>query len=274
MMRSLWSAASGMKAEQTAVDNIANNIANVNTLGYKEQTAQFKTLLYQTSQAMTTTRNGTNKPGSAQVGLGTRVASINASYTQGAQLESDNPMACCINGAGFYRVSGPDGNNYYTRSGDFYWATSTDADQLVLTDTNGNPVLDTENQRIYLPSGVASSNVAVGTDGRIQYRNSDGTYTDTAQSIALYQFPNDTGLEKTSNNLLAATLASGDPILETDDATNIVRSSINQGYIEGSNVNIADEMVSLIVSQRAYESNSKAITTSDSMLQTANELKR
>ncbi len=274
MMRSLWSAASGMKAEQTAVDNIANNIANVNTLGYKEQTVQFKTLLYQTSQAQTTTANGTNKPGSAQVGLGTRVASINAAYTQGAQLESDNPMACCINGAGFYRVSGPDGNNYYTRSGDFYWATSTDAAQLVLTDTNGNPVMDTNNQRIFLPSGVASDNVAVGTDGRIQYRNSDGTYTDTGQSIALYQFPNATGLSKTSNNLLSATLSSGDPILETADAPNIVRSTINQGYIEGSNVNIADEMVSLIVSQRAYESNSKAITTSDSMLQTANELKR
>ena len=274
MLRSLWSAASGMKAEQTAVDNIANNIANVNTLGYKEQTVQFKTLLYQTSQAQTTTANGTNKPGSAQVGLGTRVASINASYTQGAQLESDNPMACCINGAGFYRVSGPDGNNYYTRSGDFYWATSTDASQLVLTDTNGNPVMDTENQRIFLPSGVASSNVAVGTDGQIQYRNNDGTYTNTGQSIALYQFPNAVGLEKTSNNLLAATLSSGDPILETDGAQNIVRSTIAQGYIEGSNVSIADEMVGLIVSQRAYESNSKAITTSDSMLQVANELKR
>lgn len=274
MMRALWSAASGMKAEQTAVDNIANNIANVNTLGYKEQTAQFKTLLYQTLQAQTTTANGTNKPSSAQVGLGTRVASINASYTQGAQLESDNPMACCINGSGFFAVTGPDGNTYYTRAGDFIWATSADEGQLVLTDPNGNPVLDQQGQRFFLPAEVSSNNVMVGDTGTIQYRNADGTYTDTGQTIALYQFPNTTGLEKTANNLLAATISSGEAIAEWEGDNTIIPSTIAQGYIEGSNVNIADEMVSLIVSQRAYESNSKAITTSDSMLQTANELKR
>ncbi len=273
MMRALWSAASGMKIEQTAVDNIANNLANVNTLGYKEQTAQFKTLLYQTLQAQTTTANGTNKPSSAQVGLGARVASINASYTQGAQLESDNPMACCINGNGFFAIQGADGNTYYTRSGDFLWATSAEEGELVLTDPNGNPVLDQEGERFLLPEGVSSNNVIVGTDGSVSYRNSDGTYTDLGQTIALVQFPNTTGLEKTSDNLLAATVSSGEAITEWD-SDGVIPSTIAQGYIEGSNVNIADEMVSMIVSQRAYESNSKAITTSDSMLQTANELKR
>lgn len=276
MMRALWSAASGMKAEQTAVDNISNNIANVNTLGYKEQTAQFKTLLYQTLQAQTTTANGTNKPSSAQVGLGTRVASINASYTQGAQLESDNPMACCINGNGFFAVTGPDDNTYYTRSGDFLWATTQKEGELILTDPNGNPVQDTKGQTIKLPSTVSSNNVSVGTDGSIKYRDpkEKNGYKDTGQKIALFQFPNTTGLEKTSNNLLQATLASGAAMPEEGANNTLTKSTISQGYIEGSNVNIADEMVSLIVSQRAYESNSKAITTSDSMLQTANELKR
>ena len=275
MMRALWAGASGMKAEQTAVDNIANNLANVNTLGYKEQTAQFKTLLYQNLQAQTTTANGTNKPSSAQVGLGTRIASINASYTQGAQLESDNPMACCINGDGFFKVTGPDGLDYYTRSGDFLWATSNEEDRLVLTDPNGNPVLDQNNERIYLPENVSSNNVSVGTDGSIQYRDpsAENGFTDTGQKLALYQFPNTTGLEKTANNLSATTISSGEALPEWE-TENLIRSTIDQGYIEGSNVSIADEMVSMIVSQRAYESNSKSITTSDSMLQTANELKR
>lgn len=276
MMRALWSAASGMKIEQTAVDNIANNLANVNTLGYKEQTAQFKTLLYQNLQAQTTTANGTNKPSSAQVGLGARVASINASYTQGAQLESDNPMACCINGNGFFAVTGPDQQTYYTRSGDFLWATSNEDGQLVLTDPNGNPIQDREGERILLPENISSNNVSVGSDGSIMYRDptSDTGFTDTGQFIALYQFPNTTGLEKTANNLSMSTISSGQAIAEWDADATLTPSTIAQGYIEGSNVNIADEMVSMIVSQRAYESNSKAITTSDSMLQTANELKR
>ena len=139
MVRSLWTAASGMKAQQTSVDTIANNLANVNTTGYKSQTTQFKTLLYQTMQEASTTANGDTKPTTAQVGLGARVASINSIYTQGAELASDNKMAMYINGRGFFSVTGEDGGTYYTRNGDFDWALD-DNGTRVLTNSEGNKV--------------------------------------------------------------------------------------------------------------------------------------
>ena len=274
MVRSLWTGAAGMKAQQTSVDTIANNLANVNTTGYKTQSTQFKSLLYQTIQTVSTTSDGTEKPTSAQVGLGSRVAAINASYTQGAMLASDNNMALCIEGSGFFAVQGVDGGTYYTRNGDFSWATSTNAGQLVLTDDEGHPVLDTAGNRITLPSGVGTTSVTVGTDGAVAYRLADGTIVRTGQSVGLYQFDNPKGLEKMSDNLLEATASSGAPINEATTALNITPSTIAQGYLEGSNVNVADEMVNLIIAQRAYEMNSKAITTSDTMLDEANQLKR
>ena len=151
MMRSLWTGASGMKAQQTSVDTIANNLANVNTTGFKSQSTQFKSLLYQELQERTTTANGNPKPTNAQVGLGARVASINTSYTQGAQLASANNMACCINGSGFFAVSGEDGGTYYTRNGDFNWSLNN-AGGLILTNAQGNPVLDRNGQWIELPA--------------------------------------------------------------------------------------------------------------------------
>lgn len=274
MLRSLWSAASGMRAEQTSVDTIANNIANVNTTAYKAQQTQFNTLLYQTLQQATTTANGDTKPTSAQVGLGTRVASINANYTQGAELASDNPMACFISGDGFFQVAGAGGERMYRHDGDFMWATTANAGQLALTNSNGNFVLDRNGQNITIPSTVSANTVAVSREGEITYRNPNGTTTNTGRFIALYQFPNPTGLDKTSGNLLRETVSSGAPIREDQGGNALIRSQIDQGYLEGSNVNIADEMVDLIVSQRAYELNSRAITTSDSMLQTANQLKQ
>lgn len=272
-MRALWSAASGMRAEQTSVDTISHNIANVNTMGYKEQTTQFKTLLYQTLQAETTTANGETKPTAAQVGLGTRIASINSSYTQGAQLDSDNPMALCINGNGFFSVQAMDGTTLYTRDGNFSWMTTEDPDTLVLANPNGNMVLDTEGKVITCPAG-SGENVSVSREGEVGYLTEDGKYVETGQQIALYQFPNPVGLEKVSGNLLQETEASGEAINEATTDRQIIFSTMSQGYLEGSNVNMADEMVELIISQRAYEMNSKAIQTSDSMLQTANQLKQ
>ena len=122
MMRSLWTGAAGMKAQQTSVDTIANNLANVNTTGYKAQSTEFKSLLYQTLQTETTTSNGDPKPTTAQVGLGARVASLNSNFTQGAMLKSDNHMALCISGKGFYALRGADNEVYYSRAGDFGWA--------------------------------------------------------------------------------------------------------------------------------------------------------
>jgi len=274
MLRSLWTGAVGMKSQMTALDTVANNLANVNTTGYKTQSTQFKSLLYQTIQTETTTSNGDPKPTTAQVGLGARVASINSAYTQGAMLASDNNMALTISGSAFFAVSGVDGGTYYTRNGDFGWSTSDDANTLVLTDSNGYPVLDTQGNGVTLPVGAGADSVTVSSTGVVAYKLADGTYVETGQTIGLYQFSNPNGLEKTSNNLLQATEASGDPINEATTNLNITTSTIAQGYLEGSNVNVADEMVNMIITQRAYEMNSKVITTSDTMLETANNLRR
>ena len=141
MMRALWSAASGMRAEQTSVDTISNNIANVNTTGFKSQSVEFKNLLYQTIQTKTTSANGDTKPGNAQVGLGTRVSSLNTSFTQGAFFASESDTAFAIGGEGFFGIKGGDGKTYYTRNGNFGWTLASNGGNMLAT-TDGNPVLD------------------------------------------------------------------------------------------------------------------------------------
>ena len=271
MMRALWSAASGMKGQQVSVDTIANNLANVNTTAYKAQSTQFKTLLYQTMQSSSTNAQGETKPTSAQVGLGTRVASINSSFTQGAQLANDSPTAMCIDGNGFFAVQ--DGEEtHYTRNGNFNWALDANGNK-VLTTAEGYKVLDQAGKEITVPNTVEKGFAVNPDDASISYQNPDGTYTNTGQNIALYQFTNRVGLEKIGENLYDETNASGEPMGEWN-TNGIIRSAVLQNYLEGSNVNVADEMVNLIISQRAYEMNSKAITTSDTMLEQANNLKR
>lgn len=273
MMRSLWTAASGMKAEQVNVDTIAHNISNVNTVGYKTQSTQFKTLLYQTLRAESTSANGEIKPTSAQVGLGTRVASLNSLYTDGAMTANDSPTALCLTGQGFFSIRGIDGQTvYYTRNGDFQWSLNQGG-QRVLSTSNGLSVLDTNGNPILLPADAGADAVAFGQDGAVAYRDAAGNYVQTGQILGIYQFQNPNGLDKMAYSLLGQTDASGAPMLE---ATNpgLTPTTVNQGYLEGSNVNVADEMVNLIIAQRAYELNSKAITTSDTMLEQANNLKR
>ena len=272
MMRSLWSAASGMKAQQTNVDTIANNIANVNTTGYKAQTTQFKTLLYQTLATATTSANGESKPTSAQVGLGTRVASLNTVFAQGSMLASTSTSDFGIDGNGFFGVLNASGETIYTRNGSFVWALNEDG-ALQLTTGEGYAVLDTEGEAITLPDGVTSGQVQVSQTGQIGYTDADGEYQDMGVTIGLWQFNNPTGLEKVGNSYYGVTAASGEAMSEADN-DNLVASTIYQGYLEGSSVQVADEMVNLIVAQRAYELNSKAITTSDEMLEQANNLKR
>ncbi|SDB29574.1 flagellar basal-body rod protein FlgG [Pseudobutyrivibrio sp. YE44] len=272
MVRSLWSGASGMKGQQIQVDTIANNLANVNTTGFKAQTAQFKTLLYQTLQAQSTNAQGETKPTSAQVGLGTRVASLNANFTQGAQLASDSKTALCMIGEGFFAVQ--DGEEtHYTRNGNFTWAIDTDGSKI-LTTAEGYRVLDTTGNPIRLPATAGELGFGVNIDdGSISYKDAAGNIIQTGQSIARYQFTNRVGLDKIGENLYDQSAASGEPIPEWSTA-GVITSQIAQGYLEGSNVNVADEMVNLIIAQRAYEMNSKAITTSDTMLEQANNLKR
>ncbi len=272
MMRALWSAASGMKGQQTAVDTIANNLANVNTTSYKSQTTQFKSLLYQTIRSNSTNANGETKPTSVQVGLGTRVSATNSNFTQGPMMASDSNTCFCISGEGFFAINGPGDETLYTRDGNFTWALQQDGTRA-LTDSDGYFVQDREGEPITIPNEAGTEGFTVGEDGAVSYRNPDGTFTTTGQYLALYQFTNRVGLEKVGDNQYRPTQASGEAQSEWD-TDGLTPSSMYQNYYEGSNVNVADEMVNLIVAQRAYELNSKAITTSDTMLEQANNLKR
>lgn len=271
MVRSLWTAATGMISQQTNVDTIANNLANVNTVGYKAEVAEFKSLLYQTIQTKTTTANGENKPVGAQVGLGVRNSAITSIFRQGSLLDSESPTAFAISGHGFFALNGADGETYYTRNGDFHFTTAQNG--MMLANSDGLPVLDTTGKPIVLGTQYVASKIGVNSEGQLTYPGEDGVPQLMDIQIGVYQFTNPSGLEKVDSTMYAASSASGEAINEaTND--NVQKSEIVQGYLEGSGVQVADEMVNLIVAQRAYEMNSKAITTTDEMLQQANQLKR
>lgn len=272
MVRSLWSAATGMNAQQTNLDTIANNLSNVNTTGYKTQVAEFKSLLYQVLQTETTTANGDPKPTSSQVGLGTRTSSINSIFRQGPLLMSDSDTAFAIEGDGFFAIRGTDGNTYYTRNGDFTWATANGGG-LILTNMDGLPVLSSTGQTITLSSNYVANRVTVTADGTICYPDERNNPQSLGMSIGVYQFNNAGGLVRQGNSLWAVSEASGEAMNEANNR-NLKPSNVVSGYLEGSNVQVADEMVNMIVAQRAYEMNARAITTTDEMMQTANNLKR
>ncbi|MCR5374745.1 MAG: flagellar hook-basal body protein [Lachnospiraceae bacterium] len=272
MMRALWSAASGMISQQTNVDTIANNISNVNTTGFKADRAEFKSLLYQTMQARTTTANGARKPVPAQVGLGTRLAAISTDFTQGSFTAVDSATAFALQGKGFFAVMGDDGEMYYTRNGDFHWAIGTDG--VTLSTSDGLPVLDSNGEPIVLPEDVSTNQVLwTMNTGEIGYVNAAGEYVALDQQIGVWQFNNPAGLEKVAGTRYRETPASGEAMNELENPQ-LTRTDIKNGYIEASNVQIADEMVNLIVAQRAYEMNSKAIQAADEMLGQANGLRR
>lgn len=271
MVRSLWTAASGMIAQQTNVDTIANNLANVNTNGYKTQVNEFKSLLYQNIQTKTTSANGETKPSSAQVGLGVRNASITSIFKTGSFLASESDTAFALDGDGFFGVRGADGNTYYTRNGNFQFSLATDG--YMLADTDGLPVLDTKGQPITLGEEYVLSQITVTADGSLCYPDESNNPQPIGIQIGLFQFNNPNGLNKLSDSLYEQTAASGEPINEAENQF-VKKTSVIQGYLEGSNVQVVDEMVNMIVAQRAYEMNSKAITASDEMLQQANNLRR
>jgi len=271
MVRSLWTAATGMIAQQTNVDTIANNLANVNTNGYKSQTNEFKSLLYQNIQTKTTSANGEAKPSTAQVGLGVRNASITSNFKTGSFLESTSDTAFALDGRGFFAVRGADGETYYTKNGDFQFSLATSGNMLSTKD--GLPVLDTKGQPIILSEKYIVSNVTVSKDGAICYPDESNNPQPIGVTIGVYQFNNPNGLEKLDSSLYKQTAASGQAINEATN-TDVEKTSVIQGYLEGSNVQIVDEMVNMIVAQRAYELNSKAITASDEMMQQANNLRR
>lgn len=263
MMRALWSAASGMKGQQTQMDIVAHNIANVNTYGGKKVRAEFQDLVYQTLREAGA-QNGADGqyPTALQIGLGTRVAATQRVFTQGALQATDNPTDIGIQGEGFFRVSMPDGTTAYTRDGTW----KLDSNRRMVT-TDGYPIAD----GITIDANAPADSIVISGDGRVSCTPAGGTQQEVGQ-ITLARFVNPAGLTSIGKNLFVVSEASGEAI-EGNPGTDGT-GTLTQGTLEMSNVQIVEEMVNMIVSQRAYESNSKAITTSDSMLEIANSLKR
>ena len=259
-----------MIAQQDAVDTISNNLSNVNTTGYKKETVEFKTLLYSKLQTKTTDNGGNPKPVIGQVGAGVRTSSITSRYTQGPLNPTGNTFDFALEGEGFFRIQMPDGSTAYTRNGVF--TMSIGGDGLTLCTSDGYPVLDEQGEAITFSLDYDATKFTIDEDGKFWYRSSDQMVIDTGVVFGLAQFNNAAGLLKLSSSLLQQTEASGEPMLESEDGA-LKTSKVRSGYVEGSNVETVDEMVNLIVAQRAYEMNSKVIQASDQMLQQANNLR-
>ena len=262
MMRGLWSAASGMSAQQTNIDVIANNLANVNTTGFKAARADFQDLLYQTMQAAgTTAAEGAQVPTGIQVGLGTRCAAVQKMFSPGDLKQTGNPLDLAIEGDGFFSVLTPDGGTAYTRDG----SLKLDGTGRLVT-SEGCAV----QPEISIPPEAES--ITIGRDGTVSVTMPGQSEPQDLGQIALAKFLNPAGLSSIGHNLFLATAASGEAVAGTGGSKGF--GSISQRTLEMSNVRIIDEMVSLIVAQRAYEVSSKAIQASDEMLQMANNLRR
>jgi flagellar basal-body rod protein FlgG len=260
MLRGLWTAASGMAAQQLSVDVIANNLANVNTAGFKKSRPDFQDLMYQTLRLPgATTAAGTQVPTGIQVGMGTKPMGVQKLFSQGDYSQTGNELDLAIEGKGFFKIVSND-EEVYTRAGDF----KTDSEGYVCT-----PGGDRLEPEITIPANTVF--ISVDSTGRLTAFGAGNTELATSD-IKLYTFPNPAGLFSMGRNLYRSTEASGE---ETEGApgTDGV-GTIAQGYLEMSNVNVVEEMVTMIIAQRAYEANSKAIQTSDQMLQMANNIKR
>lgn len=271
MMRSLWTAASGMVSQQMNVDTISNNLANVNTMGYKKSRMEFKSLLYETMQRAGIDENGAGRPVNLQIGHGVRPVGTVKNYSMGNIEMTDNPLDVAIDGDGFFAVLGNDDEILYTRDGSFK-VSMVDGESMLVT-TDGYPILSTDEEPIYIPQDVNISDLLIGEDGFFSYVNAEGETVELGIQMQIVQFPNRAGLEDIGRNLLKPTTASGEPAFEVDGEVNRT-SRLIQRSLESSNVQVVEEMVKLIVAQRAYEISSKAIQTSDDMLSQANQLKR
>ncbi|WP_331773937.1 flagellar basal-body rod protein FlgG [Sulfurospirillum sp. 1612] len=262
MLRSLYTAATGMIAQQTQIDTTSNNIANVNTIGYKKQRAEFADLMYQTMEyAGTSTSATTTSPTGIEVGLGVRPTAVSKLFTQGNFKETGNSLDMAITGQGFFQVELPDGTTAYTRNGSF----KLDADGNMVN-SDGYQLLP----QITIPQDATQ--ISIGTDGTVSVLQAGQTQMSEVGQIELANFVNPAGLHSLGNNDYINTTASGDAITSTPGLNGL--GEIRQQFVEMSNVQLVEEMTDLITGQRAYEANSKAITTSDEMLQTVNGLKR
>lgn len=271
-MRSLWTAATGMSAQQMQVDTIANNLANINTVGFKKERIEFKSLIYEAIREANFTDREDGKPVNLLVGHGVRPVSSAKSFTQGNIERTDNPLDVGIEGEGFYVVQLPSGEHRYTKDGTLKLAIAPGGEELMITNSDGYPILDVEDQPMILPPNTYLANLSVSESGKLSYRRGNVT-EDLGMQFQLVQFFNPLGLKSVGGTLFDTTTASGEALKEVEN-DELERSRFMQGALERSNVSAVDEMVNLIVAQRAYEINSKAIQTSDDMLGIANQLKR
>ncbi len=261
MIKSLNTAATGMAAQQDNMDVIANNIANVSTNGFKKSRAEFEDLLYHTTKEPgATTGANSYSPNGVQTGLGVKTASVQKDFDSGSAIISKNPLDIMIEGAGFFQVLTPDGQIAYTRDGAF----RKDAAGKVV-DKNGHALIP----EITLPPGVKGIEVSASGEVRIIQGLSD-VPTPVGQ-IDIANFVNPAGLRAMGKNLFTATPSSGQAVVSRPGLNGT--GALSQGQLEGSNVNIVDEMVNMITAQRAYETNSKVIQTADQMLQSTNNLR-
>lgn len=263
MMQSLYTAATGMAAQQLNIDTISNNLANVSTTGFKKQRVDFQDLLYiNLKPAGTPTSPETNTPAGIQIGEGVKPVSTQRIFTQGAVQNTNNPLDLMVAGQeSFFQVTLPNGQTAYTRDGSF------------TQDANGNIVsangyfLDPP---VQIPAETSA--IQVTATGQIMATTAGSTQPSQIGQIEFAQFVNPAGLEDIGNNLYQQTAASGEPIVGTPGATGF--SNLQQGSLESSNVDVVDEMVNLIVAQRAYELNSKAVSTADTMLSDIDNMKQ
>lgn len=261
MIRALYTAASGMNAQQMNIDNIANNLANSSTNGFKMRRVQFQDLLYQTHiQPGSSAGSQTIVPSGLQIGLGTRPASNEIILSQGNFQQTDNPMDLVIQGNGFFQIRLPDGSVAYTRDGGF----QLDANGNVVT-SNGNAL----EPQITIPS--AAQSVTIAADGTVSYTQPGQTAVQVAGQIQLALFPNPGGLNSLGQNLFQPTDASGTATVANPGGQEGL-GTLMQGYVEGSNVSVVEEFINMIVSQRAYEANSKVIKAADEMYQQINNV--
>jgi len=262
MMQSLYTASTGMLGMQTQINTTANNIANVNTIGFKKSRAEFADLMYNTMQyAGTATSDVTKSPTGIEVGLGVRPTAINKIFTEGSLKQTDNQLDVAITGRGFFKLELPDGTEVYSRNGAF----KVD-DNGTMVNSDGYTLVP----QIVVPPDA--TNISIGTDGTVTVVQPGQTQATQVGQITLTNFINPAGLHSRGDNLYMETDSSGQPVEGTPglDGLGVLR----QNFVELSNVQLVVELTDLITGQRAYDSNSKVITTSDEMLQTTNNLKR
>ena len=260
MINSLWISKTGMEAQQTQLDVISHNLANVSTTGYKRASAVFQDLMYQNlRQVGASSTEQSQLPTGLQLGLGVRTVATSRAFTQGSMQQTNNQLDVAVKGNGFFHVTMSDGTIGYTRDGSF----QVDAQGRLVT-SSGLPVAN----GITVPANA--TNVSISTDGTVSATVSGQAAPQTVGTLALANFVNPAGLEPRGENLYAETAASGQPNGGTAGTNGL--GTIMQGFLETSNVNVVQELVSMIQTQRAYEMNSKAIQTSDQMLQKLGQL--